>query len=136
VYKELNEYVDKNISMLIFGQDVIGSMTGVTKGTAADNVADLYGDHDAQFLTGVVNNQLMPLLVKMGVPVDGLRFEWDTTQSLTLTEQSEIDLKLSQMGKNLDEEYLTEKYGAVFGEAPTQEPEKVAAAIKNMYHGK
>lgn len=135
VYKELNEYVDKNISMLIFGQDVIGSMTGVTKGTAAENVSDLYGDHDAKFLAGVVNDQLIPKLVDMGVPVDGLRFEWDTTQSLTLTEQSKIDLRIAQMGKVLDEEYLTEKYGATFSEAPTQEPEKVAAAIKNMYHG-
>lgn len=116
VYKELNEYVDKNVSMLIFGQDVIGTMTGKTTGTAAENIADLYGDHDAKFLAGIINNQLMPFLEKIGVPVGGLRFEWDTTQSMTLTEQADIDLKISQMGKVLDEEYLSEKYGATFQE--------------------
>lgn len=133
VYKELNEYVDKNISLLIFGQDVIGTMTGKTTGTAAENVADLYGDHDAKFLSGIINSKLIPFLEDKGAIPTGLRFEWDATENLTLTEQSEIDFKISQMGKNIDEEYLTEKYGVTFNEQEVQQPEKVAAALKNLY---
>lgn len=135
VYKELNEYVDKNISMLIFGQDVIGTMTGKTTGTAAENIADLYGDHDAKFLSGLINGKLIPFLEKKGIIQSGLRFEWDTTQSLTLTEQAEIDFKISQMGKNIEEEYLTEKYGVTFNPEPVQQPEQVAQQLKNLYGG-
>ncbi len=136
VYKELNEYVDKNISKIVFGQDVLSDMTGVTRGTAAENIADLYGDHDSKFIKGIINNELIPKLISMGLPLEGKTFEWDTQEGLTLTEQSDIDLKISQMGKNIDDEYLTEKYGTVLGDAPEQKiqnPEQVAKQLKNLY---
>lgn len=136
VYKELNEYVDKNISKIIFGQDVISDMTGVTRGLAAENVADMYGDHDAKFVKGIVNNELIPKLISMGLPLQGKSFDWDTQETMSLTEQSEIDLRISQMGKNIDEEYLTEKYGTVLGEVKEQKiqnPEQVAKQLKNLY---
>lgn len=138
VYAELNEYVDKNVSKIVFGQDVISDMTGVTRGTAAENVADMYGNRDAKFLKGIINEELFPKLIRMGVSgLEGKYFDWDVDDSLTLTEQSEIDLKISQMGKTIDDDYLTEKYGTVLGEAPQlvspASPEQIANSLKKLY---
>lgn len=115
VYKELNEYVDKNVSKVIFGQDVIADMTGKTRGTAAENVADMYGNRDAKWLKGLINEVIFPKLSSMGVSgLENKFFDWDQDESMTLTEQVDIDLKISQMGKTIDDEYLNEKYGTVF----------------------
>lgn len=135
VYNELVRYIDSNISKLIFGQDVVQDHSGRVRGTAAENITELYGDHDSKFLDGIVNDELIPKMSQMGVAgLDGRVFKWDNTENLTLTERSEIDFKISQMGKNIDEDYITETYGTVLGETQTPPtPFENAKALKNLY---
>jgi phage gp29-like protein len=140
VYLELNEYVDKNISKIVFGQDVVSDMTGKTRGTAAENITNMYGDHDAKFLKGIVNDELIPKLISMGVKgLEGKAFDWVVDNNVSVQDQADIDLKIYQMGKTIDEEYLTEKYGTVLGETPEpliSSPEKVANQLKKLYGSK
>jgi len=137
VYLELQEYIDKNISKVIFGQDVISDMTGVTKGTAAENVADTYSEHDAKFLKGIINDELLPKMIEAGVQgLEGGSFDWINSEDISLVDKSDIDLKISQMGKTLSDEYITETYGVELSDEPTpnvKDPEQVAKALKNLY---
>jgi len=76
---------------------------------------------------------------------DGLRFKWDTNEKLTLTEQSEIDFKISQMGYTPAKKFLEEKYNITLEEKQEQttpapgaqkpQPLKVAAALAELYAG-
>lgn len=139
VYKELNEYVDKNISKLIHGQDVISDMTGVTRGTAAENVADTYSEHDAKFLKGVINDEVTPKMIEAGVQgLEGVSFQWVNTEDVDITDKADIDLKITKMGKVLSDEYITETYGVELSEVEPERvsnPEQVAKALKNLYGG-
>jgi phage gp29-like protein len=132
VYKELNEYVDKNISKVIFGQDVVSDMTGVTRGTAAENITDVYSEHDAKYLKGIINDSLIPKMIQHGVSgLDGgIRFDWVNTEELSLTEKSEIDLKISQMGFKHDLEYIEKTYNVDIEE---RTGEDVKQDLKNLY---
>lgn len=135
VYLELNEYVDKNVSKIVFGQDVVSDMTGKTRGTAAENITNMYGDHDAKFLKGIVNNELIPKLISMGVQgLEGKTFDWVVDNNIDVKDQADIDLKISQMGKSIDSDYLTEKYGTVITDEPKPvSPEQIANQLKKLY---
>lgn len=138
VYLELNEYVDKNVSKIVFGQDVVSDMTGKTRGTAAENITNMYGDHDAKMLKGIVNNELIPKLISMGVQgIEGKTFDWVVDNNIDVKDQADIDLKISQMGKSIDNDYLTEKYGTVLTDEPKPiSPEQVANQLKKLYDSK
>lgn len=134
VYKELLDYIDKNISEVIFGQNVVMNQTGRVLGTAAENITDLYGEHDAKFLQFTINSELLPKLRNMGVPIpDAFRFKWDTSESLSLKERAEIDSKIALMGKTLTNEYLEDTYGVELEDVNIADPEAVANKLRNSY---
>lgn len=132
VYKELLEYIDKNVSEILFGQNVVMKDTGRVVGNVAENITDLYGEHDSKFLQYLINTELFPKMREMGINLPDITFDWDTSESLTLTERADIDLKISQMGKTIDNEYLEETYGTVLGEVDIASPEEVANNLRNM----
>lgn len=139
VYKELIQTVDSNISKLIFGQDVVSNNTGHVIGEVGENIANLYGDSDAKFVSRIINDIVLPKLIALGfTEFNGLRFKWDTTEKLTMTEQAAIDLQISQMGYKPAKKFLEDKYNIQLEELP--EPTavkplktKVAAALAELY---
>jgi len=123
VYLEFSAYIDEQIAKLILGQDVVSNNTGQVVGTVGENISNLYGDTDAKFVQRNVNDLLIPLMIDLGFTgLDNAMFEWDTTEQLNLNEKSEIDLRISQMGFNLDQEYIEDTYGTKLNE---QEPVKL-----------
>lgn len=148
VYQELINTADTNVSKLIFGQDVISNNTGHVIGKTGENVSNLYGTADAKWLARVINDLVLPKLINLGfTELAGLRFKWDTNEKLTMTEQSEIDYKISQMGYKPAKKYLEDKYGCQLEELPepTAAPapgaapgkksntQKVANALAELY---
>ena len=67
-------------------------------------------DKDAAMLRDVINNQLIPRLVALGFPQQGLRFEWDESESYTPEQQVAYEQMLLQHF-DVDPKYFEEKYG-------------------------
>jgi len=119
VYEALMDTVDKNVSKLVFGQDVISNNTGHVIGKVGENVSNLYGDSDAKFVSRIINDEVLPRLTKFGLAnFNGFKFKWDNTEKLTLKDNADVDYKISQMGWRPTQQYLEDKYGVMLEEAP------------------
>lgn len=64
---------------------------------------------DARFISYVVNDKLLPLMIKHGFPVNGLSFEWDNTATFIPAEQREMERMLLQY-YDIDPQYFIDKY--------------------------
>lgn len=139
VYQELNNYVDVQISKLIFGQDVVTNNTGRVVGSVGENISNLYGDADAKFLERIINDQVFPRLTALGIGnFEGKYFKWDTSEKVTLLDNATIDEKIAKMGFQIEPKYIEEKYGTKLD--PTEPikaiPEKTATTaylLKQLY---
>lgn len=134
VYDKLIERLDADVSKLVFGQDVVSNETGKLKGTVGENIANMYGDNDARFTTGLVNKKLKPLMENLGFDWKGLHFKYDTTEKLKLIDRADVDLKISQMGFTIDPEYIKNTYDTDVEPKiePTTEP-PMDKQLKNLY---
>lgn len=64
---------------------------------------------DARFIAYVVNDKLIPLMIKHGFPLKGLSFEWYNTATFIPAEQREMERMLLQY-YNIDPQYFIDKY--------------------------
>lgn len=67
-------------------------------------------EKDADFVKDIVNDQLLPRMVKHGFPVKGLRFEWDDSIDYTPEQQIEYEKMVTDRFE-VDPKYFIEKYG-------------------------
>lgn len=111
VFLKLCEYIDGQFSKGIQGQTMT-SDNGSSRSQAEvhEAVADEYGESDETFMANVINDKLIPLLIKHGFPLNGFRFEFDNSENLGLEAQFAIDSKLLEF-YDIPEDYITEKYG-------------------------
>lgn len=112
VYKELISYRNQELSKLVLGQ------TGTTEeksfvGSAQvhEVVAGYYAQSDMKLVANVVNTQLVPVLVRHKLLPEGVVFGWDNEERLGSSEQIKIDQIISDMGYEIDEGYLKDRYG-------------------------
>lgn len=135
VYKELAEYIDRAISKKVYGQDVVTNNTGQVVGYVGENVANLYGDADAKFVTTVINQQLFRTLeVVTGKSFADLEFRFIDEQSVEeLTKRSEVDKNISEMGFQHDPDYINETYGTNVEAQQTGDIEEVRNQLKKLY---
>ena len=83
-------------------------------------------EKDADLVKDIVNDQLLPRMVKHGFPVKGLHFEWDTSIDYTPEQQLEYE-KMILDRFEVDPKYLIDKDGIpITGEK--QQPEQAALA--------
>lgn len=64
---------------------------------------------DARLIACIVNDKLIPLMVKHGFPVKGLSFEWDNAATFSPAEQREMERVLLQY-YDIDPQYFIDKY--------------------------
>lgn len=123
VYHELCKYIDEQTAKEVFGQDVVSNNTGRVVGTVGENVANMYGDADANEIAFLVNTQLIPMMENLGFSFDGHTFMWDTTEKLPLTERAAVDASISRdMNKVIDDKYILDTYGVQVSEKEQPEP--------------
>ena len=65
---------------------------------------------DAGLVKDIVNDQLLPRMVKHGFPVKGLRFEWDNSIDYTPEQQIEYEKMITDRYE-VDPKYFIDKYG-------------------------
>ena len=67
-------------------------------------------EKDADLVKDIVNDQLLPRMVKHGFPVKGLHFKWDDSVDYTPEQQLEYE-KMILDRFEVDPKYLIDKYG-------------------------
>lgn len=73
---------------------------------------EIFGDviaADARLIACIVNDKLLPLMVKHGFPVKGMVFEWDNAATYTPDEQREMERLLLEH-YDIDPQYFIDKY--------------------------
>ncbi len=114
VYDKRIERANSEISKAILGQTMTMD-DGSSKSQAEVhlNVADDIVEADGVDLSYVINDDLIPFLIKKGFTEfkEGDKFIWDDTKELSLKEQMEIDQWLLEHFE-IEEDYFKEKYNS------------------------
>jgi hypothetical protein len=135
VYEHLIQYIDGKVAKIVFGQDVVTNNTGRVVGEVGENISNMYGDSDSLRIKNLVNGRLFPLMARLGfTQFQGQEFDWDTTEKLTLVERSEVDERISRMGKTHSDKYINNTYGTdVTQQEDPASPEKVNEKLRSQY---
>lgn len=64
---------------------------------------------DARLIEYVVNDDLIPKMIRLGFPLSGLTFKWDDAASYSPAEQRELERVLLQYF-DIDPQYFVDKY--------------------------
>lgn len=78
-------------------------------------------ESDCTMLRDIVNNQLIPRMVKHGFPIRGLRFEWDDAVDYTPEQQVAYETMIADRYE-VDPMYFAEKYSMPVGERRNATP--------------
>ena len=111
VYDRRIDRANTEISKLIIGQTMtIEDGSSLSQSQTHLQVFQNIIDADADKLRDIVNNQLLPRMVRHGFPLDGMRFEWDNAVDYTPEQQHAVEQTLLQ-SYDIDPAYFLEKYG-------------------------
>lgn len=132
VFDMMVERCNSEISKIILGQ------TGTTdekaySGSANvhEGVAEVIAKQDTLNMQFIIEDQLVPMMIKNGFDLTGCTFKYDDTENLPLIEQAKIDASFMPYVK-FDKEYLEDKYNIGLSDEE-MEVEKVANKLKNLY---
>lgn len=136
VYEGLIRYCDELISKAVQGQTGTSDQKSyVGAAEVHEEVSQDYAKYDQKRVQFLVNDKLIPLMRNLGfvIPEDHY-FKYDYSEKVSMVEQSEIDLKISQMGFNIEEGYITEKYGTPVTKKEEEKPVDTSQRIKALYN--
>lgn len=111
VYDKRIVRANSEMSKSILGQTMtMDDGSSLSQAKVHENVADDVNDADRTFIHDVINDDLLPLLIKHGWPLKGLRFEWDDSYYFSEEEMRQIEGMLLKHYE-IDPNYFQEKYG-------------------------
>lgn len=128
VYDKRIDRANSELSKLIIGQTMtIEDGSSLSQSQTHLTVFENLVDSDRDMLRDIVNNQLIPRMVKHGFPIKGLRFEWDNAIDYTPEQQVAYETMIADRYE-VAPAYFAEKYSMPVGErrqvapiAPTDE---------------
>ena len=133
VFDKMIERCNSEISKIILGQ------TGTTDEKSFSGSAEVHGDianqigkQDMLWMQFIVNGQLLPMMNRLGFGFEGLKFEFNLSENLSVVEQSKIDASFMPYVK-FNKEYLENKYSIELDEVVENTTDKVAVKLKNLY---
>lgn len=111
VYDKLIDRCNSEMSKLILGQTLtsdVGKSGTRAQGEVHERVAEVITKADILFIEHIVNDKLIPVLIKHGYPLDGYYFEFVIKQEITELDWN-IDNGLLQQFE-IEPKYFIEKY--------------------------
>ena len=124
VYDKRVDRANSELSKLIVGQTMtIEDGSSLSQSQTHLEVFENLVDSDRDMLRDIVNNQLIPRMVKHGFPVKGMRFEWDDAVDYTPEQQVAFEKMISDRYE-VDGKYFAEKYSMPVGERRQAAPPK------------
>ena len=116
VYDKRVDRANSELSKLIIGQTMtIEDGSSLSQSETHLQVFENLVESDRDMLRDVVNNQLIPRMVKHGFPVKGLRFDWDYSVDYTPEQQRSYE-ELVLNNYEVDPAYFAEKYSMPVGD--------------------
>lgn len=116
VYNQRVNRANSELSKLIIGQTMtIEDGSSLSQSQTHLEVFQNLITSDCNMLRDIINNQLLPRMLKHGFPVKGLRFAWDDTVSYTPEQQVAYETMIADRYE-VDPAYFAEKYGMPVGE--------------------
>ena len=135
VFDKMIERCNSEISKIILGQTGTTDEKSFTGSSEVhERIADQIGVKDAINMKFYINDMLLPMLNNLGFGFEGLRFEYDEAEQISIKDQAQIDASFAPYYK-FDKKYLEQKYGFVISEDDEDEnnPASVSAKLKNLY---
>lgn len=124
VYDKRIDRANSELSKLIIGQTMtIEDGSSLSQSQTHLTVFENLVESDRDMLRDIVNNQLLPRMVKHGFPVKGLRFEWDDAVDYTPEQQVAFEKMITDRYE-VDPKYFADKYGMPVGERRQAAPPK------------
>lgn len=124
VYDKRIDRANSELSKLVIGQTMtIEDGSSLSQSQTHLTVFENLVESDRDMLRDIVNNQLLPRMVKHGFPVKGLRFEWDDAVDYTPEQQVAYEKMISDRYE-VDSKYFAEKYSMPVGERRQAAPPK------------
>ena len=118
VYDKRIDRANSELSKLIIGQTMtIEDGSSLSQSETHLEVFQNLVESDCDMLRDIVNNQLIPRMVRHGFPVKGLRFEWDDAVDYTPEQQKAYEEMVLQHYK-VKPQYFEDKYGMPCEEKP------------------
>ena len=116
VYDRRVDRANSELSKLIIGQTMtIEDGSSLSQSQTHLKVLENLTDGDAKRLAYVVNNQLLPCMVRHGFPLRGMRFAWDESIDYTPEQQMEYEKMITDRYE-VDPQYFADKYNMPVGE--------------------
>lgn len=116
VYDKRIDRANSELSKLVIGQTMtIEDGSSLSQSETHLKVFQNLVESDRDFLRDIVNNQLIPRMVKHGFPLQGMRFEWDDAVDYTPEQQLRYETMISDRYE-VESSYFAEKYGMPVGE--------------------
>jgi len=138
VYENLSRYADEQISKVILGQTMTtDSGSSRSQAEVHENIANLYFISDQKEIEFLVNQELIPRMIKIGrggayAGLAGHTWEFWKEEQISLKERSEIDSNISsKMNKNLTKDYVEMTYNVELEDQPN-----TVEQIRNAYKQK
>lgn len=124
VYDKRIDRANSELSKLIIGQTMtIEDGSSLSQSQTHLEVFQNLVEADCDMIRDMVNNQLIPRMIRHGFPVSGLRFDWDYSIDYTPEQQKAYEEMVLQHYK-VKPQYFEEKYGIPCEEKkPKEEPD-------------
>lgn len=116
VYNERVSRANSEISKLIIGQTMtIEDGSSLSQSQTHLKVLQNLVEADADILRDVINNQLLPRMVRHGFPLEGCRFDWNDSIDYTPEQQVAYETMIADRYE-VDGEYFAKKYTMPVGQ--------------------
>ena len=116
VYDKRIDRANSELSKLVIGQTMtIEDGSSLSQSQPHLEEFENLVESDRDMLRDIVNNQLLPRMIRHGFPVRGLRFEWDDAVDYTPEQQVAYETMVADRYE-VAPEYFAEKYSMPVGE--------------------
>lgn len=134
VYDQRINRANTELSKLVIGQTMtIENGSSLSQSETHLKVFDNIVESDRDLLRDVVNNQLLPRMVRHGFPVGGLRFDWDYSADYTPEQQVAFETLILN-NYEVDPKYFEEKYGLPVGQRRSAASPQLSATLFEPTH--
>ena len=115
VYDKRVDRANSELSKLSIGQTMtIEDGSSLSQSQTHLQVFENLVESDRDMLRDIVNNQLIPRMVRHGFPLKGLRFEWNDAVDYSPEQQIQYETMVADRFE-VDPSYFADKYGMPVG---------------------
>lgn len=112
VFDRLVDRVEKGLSKLILGQTMtVEDGSSRSQAEVHERVSDLYTLKDKKLIERVINKEIIPRLVRLGMISEGVSFAWDQEEALDFDQRLSAIEALNRAGYKISPEKVEELTG-------------------------